>query len=73
MAAVSTVVFQVEGLNPEGDWVLLDKTMGIEGDHQAHRDHVVRLLRDGGVKRFTRVRLMKYVTASEVVGQEIEV
>jgi ABC-type hemin transport system ATPase subunit len=73
VAAVSTVIFQVEGLGPDGQWHLLDQPLGTAGDHAAHRDAVIRTLRDLNIDRYSRVRLVKYVTTSEVVGQEIEV
>lgn len=66
--------FQIEGLNPDGEWHLVGlNTLGVEGDHKTHMDHVARMLRDHGITRYSRLRLAKYVTTLEVVGEEITV
>lgn len=65
--------WRIEGQDPEGNWHMLDKPLKAEGDHLAHRDHVVRMLREHGIKRYSRVRLAKYVTSVEVIGEDISV
>jgi len=65
--------FRIEGLTPEGDWHMIDRPLGTEGDHRAHRDHVVRTLREMGIERYSRVRLAKYVTTIEIMGEDISV
>ena len=73
---VFSIAYQVEGLTPDGKWVAIDRTLGIEqapGDHQAHRDHVIKVLRENGVSRYTNVRLAKYVTTAEIIGESIPV
>ncbi len=67
------IEWRVEGLDPDGNWRLLDRPLGREGDHLGHRDHVVRTLRDMKVSRYSKVRLVKYVTTIEVVGEDVSV
>ncbi len=66
------IEWHIEGLSPEGAWCLLGK-LGTEGDHLAHRDSVVRMLREKGIDRYRSVRLAKYVTTIEIIGQDIAV
>lgn len=70
---ITKIEYHVEGLTAEGEWHLLDRPMGVEGDHQAHRDSIVRTLREMRVTRYERVRLMKVVTTTEMVGEGIKV
>jgi hypothetical protein len=72
-AAVSTVSFRIEGLNASGEWVMLDRMLPAEGDHAARRDDVIKHLRFHGIDRYSKVRLVKVITTTEVVGQEITV
>lgn len=65
--------WHIEGKNPDGEWHMIDKPLGLEGDHRAHRDHVARMLRDMGIERYSHVRLAKYVTTIEIVGEDIKV
>jgi hypothetical protein len=67
--------WRIEGQDAEGNWHSLDLAppLGVEGDHLAHRDHVVKLLREHGIKRYSHVRLAKYVTTIEIVGEDIRV
>lgn len=67
------IEFRIEGLNPAGEWVMLDRPLPVEGDHQAHRAEVIASLRRHGITQYSSVRLMKYVTTAEQVGQEITV
>lgn len=71
--AVITTEWRIEGLNPDGDWHTLDRPLKAEGDHLRHRDELVRMLRERGIKRYSRVRLAKYVTSVEVIGEDISV
>lgn len=65
--------WKIEGLNPEGDWVMLDRPLMAEDDHLERRDLVVRTLRERGVTRYSKVRLAKYVTTAEIAGEDIPV
>jgi hypothetical protein len=62
----------VEGLNPDGSWVEVGLAINHE-DPLAQRDSVVRKLRDFGITRYSKIRLAKYVTTIEVVGEDIRV
>lgn len=70
---ITKTQFIIEGLAPDGTWHLLDKPMGLEGDHQAHRDSVVKMLRDSGITRYSQVRLKKIVTTVSIIGEDITV
>jgi len=65
--------FRIEGLSPDGDWHMIDRPLVTEGDHRAHRDHVVQTLRDMHITRYSRVRLAKYFTTIEIMGEDISV
>jgi hypothetical protein len=67
------VKWQIEGKSPDGEWHLIDRPLGKEGDHAAHRDHVARMLRDMSISRYSHVRLAKYVTTIEIIGEDIKV
>lgn len=70
---ITETKYHVEGLNPEGEWHMLDRPVEYDADPRAHRDNVVRMLRKMGITRYTRVRLAKYVTTIEIVGEDITV
>lgn len=67
------IEFRVEGLDPDGEWHMLDRPLGIEGDHRAHCDRVVQVIRELNIARYSKVRLVKYVTTVEVIGEDITV
>lgn len=73
MAGMETISFIIEGLAPDDTWHLLAGPMGLEGDHQAHRDSVVRMLRKMNVTRYSKVRLKKIVTTVSIIGEDIRV
>lgn len=70
---ISKIEFRIEGLNPEGEWHMLGQAMGTDADHAAQRDHVISLLRQSGITRYSKVRLVKHVTTIEVVAEDITV
>lgn len=70
---IFTTEWRIEGQDPEGNWHMLDHPLKAEGDHLRHRDHVVRTLRDMHISRYSKVRLVKYVTSVEVIGEDISV
>jgi hypothetical protein len=65
--------FRIEGLNIDGQWTMLDKPMPPDVDHQAHRDEVIATLRRFGIRRYSVVRVMKYVTTAEQAGEKVHV
>jgi hypothetical protein len=66
--------WKVEGQDVEGNWHLVGlQAVDPSCDHLAQRDHVVKQLREFGIKRYTMIRLAKYVTTIEIIGEDIRV
>lgn len=75
-AMILKTEWHIEGKAPDGTWHILDRPLGPgfqDLDRLAHRDHVARMLRDMGIERYSHVRLAKYVTTIEIVGEDIKV
>jgi hypothetical protein len=70
--AVLHTEWRIEGQAEDGTWHTL-AIPGREGDHLAHRNVVIELLRAMGVTGYRRVRLAKYVTTIEIIGEDIKV
>jgi hypothetical protein len=64
---------KIEGLNPEGDWVTVGLHVDPDADPRKQRDDTVKMLRHYGIERYSKVRLAKYVTTIEIVGEDISV
>ena len=62
----------VEGQTMEGEWHTVGRGSR-EADNLAYRDSVVKLFRQTGMKRYKKVRLARYVTTIEVIGEDITV
>lgn len=71
MAVIKTE-WLVEGQTMEGTWHTVGRGSH-EGDNGAYRDSVVNLFRQTGVKRYKKIRLAKYVTTIEIIGEDITV
>jgi hypothetical protein len=63
----------VEGLNPDDEWHEVGLVIKDGEDPLAQRDRIARQLREFGIKRYSKVRLAKYVTTIEIVGEDIRV
>jgi len=66
------IEFRIEGLNIDGQWTMLDKVPP-EGDHFVAAAEVVATLRRFGIRRYSVVRVMKYVTTAEQAGEKVHV
>lgn len=71
---ITSTEWRIEGRAEEEDvWHDLGFIHDDQADPLAQRDRAVKLLREHGIRRYDKVRLAKYVTTVEVVGEDITV
>lgn len=65
--------FHIEGQIEDGTWHMIDRPVAYQADPRAHRAEVIRVLREHGITRYKKVRVAKYVTTIEIIGEDIPV
>ena len=65
--------FRVEGEDAQGNWHTIGLSPLEDDDPVAERDRVARMLRQHGIRRYGKVRLAKYVTTIDIIGEDITV
>lgn len=65
--------YVIQGLNPDGEWVDIDRPVKKGEDPLKHRDSVIAQIRRHGVTRYSQVRALKIVTTKTQHGGTVDV